>query len=217
MLRSELPILVIINTLHVKYELILWYCLSLRERPAIGIPISAKLHHKYVKKTQILVIGHNDNGCLPLHRKIAYDVGYLVAERGAILLTGGMGGVMRAASSGAKDAGGTVVGIIPPKDADAANEFCDIVIPTGLGLMRDFVNAYAADGIIIVGGGVGTLSEMCAAYMHNKPMVAIRSSGGMAEKYADEYLDHRKHVLIVGADSPSESIDTLFGILDKGS
>lgn len=170
-----------------------------------------------MKKTQILVIGHNDNGFLPLHEKISYEVGYLVVKKGAVLLTGGMGGVMRAASQGAKDAGGMVVGIIPPKDAGAANDFCDIVIPTGLGLMRDFVNAYAADGIIIVGGGVGTLSEMCAAYMHNKPMVAIRNSGGMAEMYADKYLDHRKHVLVVGADSPSESVDVLFGILDKGS
>ncbi|MXX20514.1 MAG: TIGR00725 family protein [Cenarchaeum sp. SB0665_bin_23] len=170
-----------------------------------------------MKKTQILVIGHNDNGFLPLHEKISYEVGYLIAKRGAVLLTGGMGGVMRVASCGAKDANGIVVGIIPPKDASAANDFCDIVIPTGLGLMRDFVNAYAADGIIIIGGGVGTLSEMCAAYMHNKPMVAIRNSGGMAERYADKYLDHRKHIIVAGADSPSESVDMLFRILGECS
>lgn len=168
-----------------------------------------------MRKLQILVIGHNDNGFLPKHEKIAYDVGFYIAKKNAVLLTGGMGGVMRVASKGAQDAGGTAVGIIPKLDAGTANEFCDIVIPTGLGLMRDFVNAYAADGIIVVGGGVGTLSEMCAAYMHNKPMVAIRNSGGTAEKYADKYLDHRKNILIVGADSPSEAVDTLLNIISK--
>ena len=164
-----------------------------------------------MRKTQVLVIGHNDNGCLPEHREAARQVGRLVAERGAALITGGMGGVMAAAASGAQDAGGITVGIIPQNDAGRANDFCDIVIPTGLGLMRDFVNAYAADGIIIIGGGSGTLSEMCAAYMHNKTMVAVRGTGGMADAYADKYIDHRKSSLVKGAGSPAEAVDVLFG------
>jgi len=71
-------------------------------------------------------------------------------------------------------------------------ECCDIVIPSGMGLTRDFLNALAADGIIIIGGGSGTLSETCAAYMHKKPMVAIRNIGGIVEPFIDGYLDHRK-------------------------
>lgn len=164
-------------------------------------------------RTQILVIGHNDSGCLRAHQEAAYETGRLIAERGAILVTGGMGGVMRAASQGAQEAGGVSLGIVPQNDASRANEFCDIVVPTGIGLMRDFVNVHSADGIIIVGGGAGTLSEMCAAYMHGKPMVAIRGTGGMADKYAGKYLDHRKSIMIEGANSPSEAVGRIFEII----
>lgn len=165
------------------------------------------------RRTQILLIGHNDNGCLDSHRNIAYETGRLVAERGAVLVTGGMGGVMEAAAMGAREAGGISVGIIPHKDPAAANPYCDVVIPTGIGLMRDFVNVHAAHGIIIVGGGAGTLSEMCAAYMYRKPMVAIRGTGGMADRFAGQYLDHRQGVLTESAGSAAEAVERIFEII----
>jgi uncharacterized protein (TIGR00725 family) len=149
------------------------------------------------KKIQILVIGNNENGCTPESAKIAYETGMEIARSGAVLITGGLDGVMKAACHGAKDAGGLTVGIIPHNDASFANEYCDIVIPSGMGLARDFLNALSGDGVIIIGGGSGTLSETCAAYMYKKPIVAIKNSGGIAEKYADQYLDHRKNVLII--------------------
>jgi len=158
------------------------------------------------KKLQILVIGHNVNGCTPEHEKIAYETGVEIAKSGSVLISGGLGGVMQAACHGSHDAGGISVGIIPQDDPSLANEFCDIVIPTGMGLTRDFLNALSADGIIIIGGGSGTLSEICAAYMHKKPMVAIRNLGGTTEQYIDQYLDHRKNIRIVGADSPKEAV-----------
>ncbi len=158
------------------------------------------------KKRQILVIGHNDNGCTPEHEKLAYETGMEIAKSGSVLISGGLGGVMQAACHGSHDAGGIAVGIIPQDDPSLANEFCDIVIPTGMGLTRDFLNALSADGIIIIGGGSGTLSEICAAYMHIKPMVAIRNLGGTAEQYIDQYLDHRKNIRILGADSPKEAV-----------
>ena len=158
------------------------------------------------KKRQILVIGHNDNGCTPEHEKLAYETGIEIAKSGSVLISGGLGGVMQAACHGSHDAGGIAVGIIPQDDPSMANEFCDIVIPTGMGLTRDFLNALSADGIIIIGGGSGTLSEICAAYMHKKPMVAIRNLGGTAEQYIDQYLDHRKNIKILGADSPKEAV-----------
>lgn len=165
------------------------------------------------RKRQILVIGHNDNGCSPEHEKIAYDTGQEIAKSGSVLITGGLGGVMKAASKGAQDAGGLTVGIIPQDDPSFANEYCDIVLPSGMGLTRDFLNALAADGIIIIGGGSGTLSEMCAAYMHKKPMVAIRNTGGAADRYVDDYLDHRKNLMIVGADSPKEAVDKILQLI----
>ena len=99
------------------------------------------------KKRQILVIGNNTNGCTPKHEKIAYEVGEKIAKSDSVLITGGLGGVMKAASHGAHDANGLTIGIIPQDDATLANEFCDIVIPTGMGLTRDFLNALSADGI----------------------------------------------------------------------
>ena len=165
------------------------------------------------KKIQILVVGHNDNGCTPDHEKIAYEVGCEVARSGCVLLTGGLGGVMKAASHGAHDSNGLVVGIIPQDDASFANEFCDVVIPSGMGLTRDFLNALSADGVIIVGGASGTLSEICAAYMHKKPIVAIRNTGGTADKFIDGYIDHRKNVKIIGVDSPKDAVNKILELI----
>ena len=160
-----------------------------------------------VKKRQILVIGNNTNGCTPKHEKIAYEVGIEIAKSNSVLITGGLGGVMAAASHGAHDANGLTVGIIPQDNASEANEYCDIVIPSGMGLTSDFLNALSADGIIIIGGGSGTLSEVCAAYMHKKPMVAIKNMGGAVEPYIDGYVDHRKNIKIIGVDSPKEAVE----------
>ncbi len=167
------------------------------------------------KKRQILVIGNNTNGCTPKHEKIAYEVGKKIAKSDSVLITGGLGGVMKAASHGAYDANGLTIGIIPQDDATLANEFCDIVIPTGMGLTRDFLNALSADGIIIVGGGSGTLSEVCAAYMYKKPMVAIRNIGGSVEQYIDGFLDHRKNIKIIGVDTPEDAVQTILELISK--
>lgn len=158
------------------------------------------------KMRQILVIGNNENGCTPELERIAYSVGEEIAKSDSVLITGGLGGVMKAACRGAHDSGGLTVGIIPQDDPSFANEFCDIVIPSGLGLSRDFLNALSADGVVVVGGGSGTLSEMCAAYMHKKPIVALKNSGGMASKYSDQYIDHRQNVKVVGVETPEEAI-----------
>ena len=167
------------------------------------------------RKNQILVIGHDAEGCTPVHEKMAYETGSEIAKSGAVLVTGGLGGVMEAASKGAHDAGGLVVGIIPQNDPSSANEFCDIVIPTGMGHTRDFLTALSADGVIVIGGGSGTLTEVCASYVHKKPIASLRKSGDVAEKYADQYLDHRNHVKITGVDSPKEAVDYILKQISK--
>ena len=158
------------------------------------------------KKHQILVIGHDIAGCSPEHEKLAYEVGTEIAKSGSVLVSGGLEGVMKASCKGAKDAGGLTVGIIPQSDASFANEYCDVVIPTGMGHTRDFLTALSADGVIVIGGGSGTLSEICAAYMYKKPIAALKNSGGMAEKFSDQYLDHRKNVKIVGVNSAKDAV-----------
>ena len=168
------------------------------------------------KRRQILVIGHNTNGCTPQHEDAAYEVGAAIANSNSVLITGGMGGVMEAASRGASEAGGLSVGILPQDDASFANPYCDVVIPTGMGLTRDFLNALSADGVIVIGGGSGTLSEVCAAYMHKKPMVAIRGMGGSVAPYVDGYVDHRKNVRIEGADTPREAVSAILRMIEPG-
>ena len=96
---------------------------------------------------------------------------------------------------------------------ESANEFCDIVIPSGMGFTRDFLNALSADGVIIVGGGSGTLSEVCAAYMSKKPMVAIRGFDSAIAPYIDGYVDHRKNVKIIGADTAKEAVDKILELI----
>ncbi|MGH1521657.1 MAG: TIGR00725 family protein [Nitrosopumilus sp.] len=166
-----------------------------------------------VKKRQILVIGNNTNGCTPKHEKVAYEIGVEIAKSNSVLITGGLGGVMVAASRGSHDANGLSVGIIPQDDANMANEFCDIVIPTGMGFTRDFLNALSADGVIIVGGGSGTLSEVCAAYMSKKPMVAIRGLGGSIEPYIDGFLDHRENIKIIGTDTAKDAVHKILDLI----
>ena len=158
------------------------------------------------KMRQILVIGHNTKGCTSEHEKVAYNVGSEIAKSNSVLITGGLGGIMTAASRGAKDANGLTVGIIPQNDSSEANEYCDIVIPTGMGLARDFLNALSADGIIIVGGGSGTLSETTAGYMYKKPIVAIRNLDSTVDPFIDGFIDHRENVKIVGVDSAQEAV-----------
>jgi len=136
-----------------------------------------------------------------------------IAKSDSVLITGGLGGVMTAAAHGAKDVGGLTVGIIPQADASEANEYCDIVIPTGMGLTRDFLNALTADGVIIIGGGSGTLSEICAAYMNKKPMVAIRNLNGPVAQYIDGYIDHRKNVKILGVDNAQEAVKKILELI----
>ena len=158
---------------------------------------------------QILIIGHDEAGCTPEHEKIAFDTGIEIAKSGSTLICGGLNGVMKAACKGAKTVGGLTVGIIPQNNHSYANEYCDVVIPTGMGHTRDFLTAISSDGVIVIGGGSGTLTEVCAAYMHKKPIAAIKNSGDVAAKYADQYLDHRKNVKIVGVNSPKEAVDYL--------
>jgi uncharacterized protein (TIGR00725 family) len=152
-----------------------------------------------VRKLQIAVIGYNKDRCTEEARLIAYDVGSEIAKAGAVLICGGLGGVMESACKGAKDKNGFTVGIIPQEDFSFANEFCDVVICTGIGFARDFITANSADGIIAVGGGVGTLIEMAVGYMKKKVIVVVKGSGGVSDNYAGQFLDERKRVPILVA------------------
>ena len=162
-----------------------------------------------MRKLQIGVIGYNDDRCSEVAREMAYKVGKEIALSGSVLICGGLGGVMEAACKGAKDANGNTVGIIPQDKFSFANQFCDIVICSGIGFARDFIVATSSDGIIAVGGGIGTLIEMSVGYMIKKKIVAISPSGGVSEVYAGKYLDERKRVLIESAPDAKSAVQAI--------
>lgn len=103
----------------------------------------------------------------------AEDLGRELALRGAVVVTGGLGGVMEAACRGAKAAGGTTVGILPSEHRTDANAWVDVAVPTGLGEARNALVVRAADAVVALDGGFGTLSEIALALRLGKPVVAI--------------------------------------------
>jgi uncharacterized protein (TIGR00725 family) len=107
----------------------------------------------------------------------AFAVGALIARSGAILVCGGGGGAMEAACRGARSAGGTTVGILPGATRADANPFVDIAIPTGMGEARNALVVRAADAVIAVGGGVGTLSEIGLALKMGRPVIGLGTWG----------------------------------------
>ncbi len=107
--------------------------------------------------------------------KEAEEVGRLIAGRGATLVCGGLGGVMEAASKGAKSEGGVTVGILPQNDSKDANKYIDIPLATGLGISRNVIIARAADALVAVGGAYGTLSEIAFALQIGKPVIGIKT------------------------------------------
>lgn len=109
----------------------------------------------------------------PGELEVAEAIGRHVAAEGAIVVSGGLGGVMEAACRGSKSGGGTTVGILPGPDRSAANDWIDIAIPTGLGEARNALVVRAADAIIAVGGEYGTLSEIALGLKAGKPVIGI--------------------------------------------
>ncbi len=107
--------------------------------------------------------------------KEAEEVGRLLALRETVLVCGGLGGVMEAASRGMKSKGGLTVGILPQDHKRDANDFIDIAIATGLGIGRNVIIARTADAVIAIGGEYGTLSEIAFALQMGKPVVGIRT------------------------------------------
>lgn len=106
----------------------------------------------------------------------AREVGREIARRGAVLICGGLGGVMQAAAQGAQEAGGITMGILPGPDRRAANPFLTFSLATNLGHARNVVIAHSADGLIAVDGSYGTISEAAVALKLGKPVVGLKTA-----------------------------------------
>jgi len=106
---------------------------------------------------------------------MAEGVGQALAQRGAVVVTGGLGGVMAAASRGAASAGGLTVGILPGLERREANEWVQVALPTGMGELRNGLVVRAVDAVIAVGGAYGTLSEIALALATGVPVVGLNT------------------------------------------
>jgi uncharacterized protein (TIGR00725 family) len=122
--------------------------------------------------TYVAVIGPGEQAT-QAETDVARQVGQLLADRGAILVCGGLGGVMAAASEGACDHGGLTIGLLPGRDRAEGNPHLSVVLPTGLGELRNGLVVGVSDAVIAVGGSWGTLSEIALAMRSGKPTVVI--------------------------------------------
>ena len=107
--------------------------------------------------------------------EIAYQVGKLLAERGAIIYTGGLGGVMEAASRGAYEAGGITVGILPWHKYEDANPYVKIPVLTDMGHARNIILVRSVEIVVAIAGGYGTLSEIAITLKMWKPVIGLKT------------------------------------------
>jgi uncharacterized protein (TIGR00725 family) len=126
----------------------------------------------------------------------AEEVGRLLAERGCVLVCGGLGGVMAAAARGAKDAGGTTIGILPGQSRRDANPWIDHVIVTGIGHARNLAVVASGDAVIAVAGEWGTLAEIGLARKLGRPVVVLEPGWAVAGEGVER------------AATPSEAVET---------
>jgi uncharacterized protein (TIGR00725 family) len=104
---------------------------------------------------------------------LAFEVGRELARRGAVVVCGGLGGVMEAAARGVQEAGGVSIGILPDPDRRRANPYLTYTIPTNLGHARNMLIVHSADAVIAIDGSYGTISEAAIALKLGKPVVAL--------------------------------------------
>ncbi len=162
----------------------------------------------------ITVIGksaRDDDPVPPQALAAAEEVGRLIAQAGAVTVSGGLSGVMEAVSRGAKSAGGLVMGVLPGLDKRAANDYVDIAFTTGMGFMRNTLTVRAADAVIMISGGIGTLNELTVAY-EDKPTVVLEGTGGWADRireiaYQGVHLEEAGHRVLRYARTPKEAVD----------
>lgn len=125
------------------------------------------------KKIFISVVG--ESHASPEIAKLAEEVGAEVAKAGAVLVCGGLKGVMESAAKGAKSAGGTTIGILPGSKREEANQYIDYPIMTGIGYARNKLVVKTGHVLIAVGGSYGTLSEIAFALGYEMPVIGLKT------------------------------------------
>lgn len=138
---------------------------------------------------------------------VAYEVGKLLAERGATVFCGGLSGVMECVAKGVKEKGGVIVGFLPGTSMMHGNEYLTVKIPTGIGYARNFLIIRASEVVIAIDGSSGTLSEASFAVTEGRSVVSI----------GDLELNHRKekYGILYKVGTPTEAVDKAFEEAEK--
>lgn len=160
------------------------------------------------RRPQISVIGSASGP--PELMEEAEALGRALVDQGWRVVCGGLGGVMSAVAKGARSSegatGSDVIGVLPGLQAQDANPWVDIVLPTGLQHARNVLVVAAGDVVVAVGGGAGTLSEIAMAWQHHKPVIALGTQGGWAAELGGRRLDHRREDAVLLADDVGEVV-----------
>lgn len=154
------------------------------------------------KRKIIAVIGGGEPS--PEEAKLAEEVGGELARQGAILVCGGLGGVMEAACRGASSEGGTTIGILPGDSAQTANPYVQIPIVTGMGHARNISVVKTAQAVIAIGGSYGTLSEIAHALQNGIPVIGLNTWSLSRKNQPD--------TSIVLARNPTEAVNKALNI-----
>jgi uncharacterized protein (TIGR00725 family) len=136
---------------------------------------------------------------------LAKAVGQEIAKRGAILVCGGLGGIMEAACQGAISVGGTTIGILPGDNRQTANPYVQIPIVTGLGQARNVIVVKSAQAVIAIGGSYGTLSEIGHALQNGIPVVGLHTWSLARDGQAD--------TAIIPAKDPADAVDIAISLI----
>lgn len=153
-----------------------------------------------VEPLQLAVVGAAE--CDEALAGLAREVGRRAAGAGAVVITGGRGGVMAAASAGAREAGGLAVGILPGADASSSspNSHLNAAVYTGMGQARNQIVVLSGAAVIAIGGGWGTLSEIALALKHRVPVITL-------ESWTPKRPDGRREPGLARATSPAEAVE----------
>jgi uncharacterized protein (TIGR00725 family) len=157
------------------------------------------------QKRFIAVIGGSD--CTPEEARLAEEVGRGLARNGAVLICGGLGGIMEAACKGASAEGGLTVGILPGGNRQTANPYVNIPIVTNLGEARNVIVVKSAEAIIAIGGGYGTLSELGHALRNGTPVIGLNTWSLSRNERPDNS--------IVPARNPADAVKKALGMINN--
>jgi len=145
--------------------------------------------------------------CSAEEANLAETVGKLLAQRGAIIICGGLGGVMEAVCRGAKLKGGMTIGILPGEDSSAANPYIDIPIVTGVGYARNMAVVKSAQAVIAIGGNYGTLSEIAYALKRGTPVIGL-NTWSLSR-------NGQQHDPVIKVDTAIEAVDKAISLAEK--